>query len=112
MLKRVLGPMVGVLVAVSAFATSPKAPLDTAKIEDLAGGKGSYNDKEGVFKVAMPRSDLSITAAGVRLTPPRGRTSWAAFKQAGHRAMGMGDMVLLGDQANRGMAVRVAQRPA
>ena len=105
MLKRVLGPMVGVLVAVSAFATSPKAPLDTAKIEDLAGVKGSYNDKEGVFKVSMPRSDLSITAAGVRLTPPMGLTSWAAFKHAGQRTMVMGDMVLLEDQVNQVMSV-------
>src|SRR2546425_8808024 len=105
MLKRVLGPMVGVLVAVSAFATSPKAPLDTAKIEDLAGVKGSYSDKEGVFKVSMPRSDLSITAAGVRLTPPMGLTSWAAFKHAGQRTMVMGDMVLLEDQVNQVMSV-------
>ena len=105
MLKRVLGPMVGVLVAVSAFATSPKAPLDTAKIEDLAGVKGSYNDKDGVFKVSMPRSDLSITAAGVRLTPPMGLTSWAAFKHAGQRTMVMGDMVLLEDQVNQVMSV-------
>jgi len=92
--------MVGVLVAVHAFATPVEAPFDTARIEELAGAKGSYNGKEGVFKVSMPRSDLSITAAGVRLTPPMGLTSWAAFKHAGQRTMVMGDMVLLEDQVN------------
>ncbi len=90
----------GALVATIAFATPPKASLDTAKIEELAGAKGSYNEKEGVFKISVPRNDLSITAAGVRMTPPMGLTSWAAFKRAGPRTMVMGDMVLLEDQVN------------
>ncbi len=34
MLNRILGSMVGVLVAASAFAASPKASFDTARIED------------------------------------------------------------------------------
>ncbi len=105
MLKDILGSMVGFLVAVSAFATPPKAPFDTSKIEELAGAKGSYNENEGVFKLSMPRSDLSITAAGVRLTPPMGLTSWAAFKHAGQRTVVMGDMVLLEDQVNPVMSV-------
>ncbi len=97
--------MVGVLVAVSAFATPLEAPFDTAKIEELAGAKGSYNEKEGVFKVSMPRNDLSITAAGVRLTPPMGLTSWVAFKKAGEHTVVMGDTVLLEDQVNQVMSV-------
>src|SRR6266511_4108617 len=105
MLNRVLGSMVGVLVAASAFATSVKAPLDTAKIEELAGAKGSYNEKEGVYKISVPRSDLSITAAGTRLTPPMGLTSWAAFKKAGEHTVVMGDLVLLEDQVNPVMSV-------
>ncbi len=105
MLNRIVGSIVGVLVATSAFATSLKASLDAAKIEELAGAKGSYNEKEGVFKVSAPRSDLSITAAGVRLTPPMGLTSWAAFKRAGQQTMVMGDMVLLEDQVNPVMSV-------
>ncbi len=105
MLKPLFGSMVGVLVAASAFATPPKAPFDTGKIEELAGAKGSYNEKEGVFKVSVPRSDLSIAAAGVRLTPPMGLTSWAAFKHAGQQTMVMGDMVLLEDQVNPVMSV-------
>jgi len=100
MWNRILGSMVGVLVATSAFATSPKAPFDTAKIEELAGAKGSYNEKEDVFKISVPRNDLSITAAGVRLTPPMGLTSWAAFKKAGEHTVIMGDIVLLEDQVN------------
>lgn len=85
----------------SAFAASPaKASLDTATIERLTGAKGAFNQKEGVFKVSVPRSDLSVTAAGVRLTPPMGLTSWAAFKKVGNHAVVMGDTVLLEDQVN------------
>jgi hypothetical protein len=81
------------------------ARLDTAKFEELTGAKGKLDDKEGAFKVSVPRSDLSVTAAGVRLTPPMGLTSWAAFKRAGEHTMVMGDMVLLEDQVNPVMSV-------
>src|SRR5437016_5800998 len=76
------------------------AKLDTAKIEELTGAKGKLDEKEGAFKVSVARSDLSVSAAGVRLTPPMGLTSWAAFKRAGSHTMVMGDMVVLEDQAN------------
>jgi hypothetical protein len=79
--------------------------LDTAAIERLAGVKGELNDKEGVFKVSVPRSDLDVTVAGVKMTPPLGLTSWAAFQQAGDQAMVMGDMVLLEDQVNPVMSI-------
>ena len=72
------------VVARPAFAEPPsKTPLDVAKIEELTGAKGAFNEKEGVFKVSVPRGDLSVTAAGVRLSPPMGLTSWAAFKKVG-----------------------------
>src|SRR5262245_23707761 len=84
------------------------AALNTASIEQLTGAKGELLDKEGVFKVSVPRSDLSITAAGVRLTPPMGLTSWAAFKMAGRQALVMGDMVLLEDQVNSVMSTALS----
>ena len=90
----------GLIVAAPVFAAPPKAPFDTAKIEELTGAKGAFNEKEGVFKVSVPRSDLSVTAAGVKLTPPMGLTSWAAFKKVGKHTVVMGDTVLLEDQVN------------
>jgi hypothetical protein len=74
--------------------------LDTAKIEQLTGGKGELNTQEGVFKVSVPRSDLAVTVAGVKMTPPLGLTSWAAFQPMGSQTMVMGDLVLLEDQVN------------
>jgi hypothetical protein len=76
------------------------AGLDTAKIEKLTGLSGTLNEKEGVFKVSYPRSDIAASAAGVKLTPPLGLTAWAAFTKTGKHAMVMGDIVLLEDQVN------------
>ena len=74
--------------------------LDTAKIESLTGVKGSLNDKERVFKVSAPRTDLTVDVGGVKLTPAMGLTSWAAFRKSGAETVVMGDMVLLEDQVN------------
>jgi hypothetical protein len=88
------------LAAAAAAQTAGKAGLDTARIEQLTGAKGKLDEKEGAFKVSVPRTDLAVTAAGVRLTPPLGLTSWASFERSGAGAMVMGDLVLLEDQVN------------
>jgi hypothetical protein len=85
------------------LAAAP-APLDTARIEQLTGARGTLDAKEGVFRVAVPRDDLAVSAAGVRITPPLGLTSWAAFQPAGGHVMVMGDMVLLEAQVGAVMS--------
>ena len=80
-------------------------PLDASKIEQLTGAKGKLDDKEGVFKVTLPRADLQVAVGGVRMTPPMGLTCWAAFKRVGDHTMVMGDQVLLEDQVNPVMDV-------
>ena len=89
----------------AALIAAPSASkLDTAKIETLTGAKGAFNEKEGVFKVSFPRTDLNVTAAGVHLTPPMGLTAWAAFTKVGAHTAVMGDMVLTEDQVNPAMS--------
>ena len=100
MLKTVLLSAHALLLAAALQAAAPDARLDIAKIEELTGAKGAFNEKEGVFKVSVPRKDLSINVAGVKLTPPMGLTSWASFKKAGEHTIIMGDTVLLEDQVN------------
>jgi hypothetical protein len=95
--------IVGLLWNPTTALTGEKA-IDTATIERLTGVKGELSDKEGVFKVSVPRSDLDITVAGVKMTPPLGLTSWAAFQKAGEQVMVMGDMVMLEDQVNAVMS--------
>ncbi len=75
--------------------------LDGPKIEQLTGAQGKLDEKEGVFKVSVPRSDLKPIAAGVHLTPPMGLTTWAAFTDD----MVMGDLCLTEDQVNPVMSV-------
>jgi len=91
--------------ATAGAPAATKASFDTARIEELTGAKGAMNDKEGVFKVSVPRNDLAVTAAGVKLTPALGLTSWAAFKKAGGQTVVMGDTVLLEDQVNPVLSV-------
>jgi hypothetical protein len=93
------------LLASRALAAPSPATLDTAMIERVTGVNGKLDESEGVFKVSSPRSDLAVTAAGVRLTPPMGLTSWAAFKAVGEHTVVMGDTVLLEDQVNAVMSV-------
>jgi hypothetical protein len=74
--------------------------LDTSKIEQLTGIKGKLDAVEGVIKVSQPRTDISVTVAGVKMTPQMGLTSWASFQTVGDHVMLMGDMVLQEDQIN------------
>ena len=74
--------------------------LNIAKIEELAGVKGKLNEKEGVFKITLPRTDIQATVAGVKMNPELGLGAWAAFTKAGDHVMVMGDMVLLEEQVN------------
>jgi hypothetical protein len=76
-----------------------------AQIEQLTGAKGKLDEKEGVFKVSLPRSDLKIVANGVHLTPPMGLTTWAAFTKNGEHTMVMGDLCLTEEQVNPVMSV-------
>jgi hypothetical protein len=89
-------------VATTVRAQPKEAPaVDGQKITELTGVTGKEDAQEkGVFKVSVPRSDLSVTAAGVHLIPAMGLTSWAAFKRVGDHDVVMGDMVVLEDQVN------------
>jgi hypothetical protein len=88
----------------TAFSVA-QSKFDTAKIEQLTGVKGELNEKEGVFKVSAPRTDLQVTVAGVKMNPAMGLTSYAAFEKVGSQTMVMGDTTLLEDQVNPVMSV-------
>lgn len=53
-----------------------------------------------VFRIGMPRSDLSVTARDVPLMPGFALGSYAAFKQLGNQTLVMGDLVLLDEEVN------------
>ena len=90
----------------AAAAVSAPAALDTAKIDNLTGLKGKLNEKEGVYRVSFPRSDVKVAVDGWTMPPFMGLGTWAAFTQGSHtEAIVMGDTVLFEDEANPAMSV-------
>jgi hypothetical protein len=88
----------------SAFA----ADLNTARIDELTGLKGKLNEKEGVYKVTFPRSDVKVVVDGWTMPPFMGLGTWAAFTKVAHtEAMVMGDTVLFEDEVNAAMSAAV-----
>src|SRR5438034_7209771 len=58
-------------------------------------GKSGQMQPGDVFRIGMPRTDLSVTVKGVPVKAGFALGSYAAFKQIGDHAMVMGDLVLL-----------------
>lgn len=91
------------LLASAALARSQA--LDTAKIEEATGLKGTLNKDENVFKVSKPRTDVKIAVDGWTMPPFMGLTSWAAFTPAHDgQTMMMGDTVVFEDEVNPAMS--------
>src|SRR5260370_359712 len=71
-----------ILAAISAATSSSAlAALDTAKIDNLTGLKGKLNEKEGVYKITSPRSDVKVAVDGGTMPPFMGLGTWAAFTE-------------------------------
>ena len=73
--------------------------VDWHPVEQALGRAGTVQP-DGAYKVAFPRSDLSVVADGVTVKPALALGSWAAFKESGGHAMVMGDLVLLESEVN------------
>jgi hypothetical protein len=58
-------------------------------------GKPGVEMPGGVYRVAMPRTDLHVTLDGVQIRPGFALGSWVAFEPHGQELMVMGDLVLL-----------------
>jgi hypothetical protein len=58
------------------------------RIEELTGAKGKYDEKEGVFKVSFPRTDVSVLINGRKFDPFLGLTSF--YKRPQRRNDGHG----------------------
>ena len=72
------------------FAADP----DWKAVEQALGKSGQLQPGD-VYRVGMPRTDLSVTVKGVPVKAGFALGSYAAFKQIGDHAMVMGDLVLL-----------------
>jgi len=86
--------VLAVVAMLSATAPLRAAQPDWKAVEQALGKTGQLQDGD-VFRVGMPRTDLSVTVKGVPVKAAFALGSYAAFKQVGDHAMVMGDLVLL-----------------
>jgi Domain of Unknown Function (DUF1259) len=78
-----------------------QSALDTAKIEQIIGVKGTMTADENVFKVSKARNDVKVQVDGWSMPPFMGLGSWAAFTPSAHGPlMVMGDTALFEDEVN------------
>jgi Domain of Unknown Function (DUF1259) len=87
-----------VLFGGAALLTAPArvraADPDWKAVEQSLGKAGQLMPGD-VYRVGMPRTDLSVTVKGLPVKAGFALGSYAAFRQVGDHAMVMGDLVLL-----------------
>jgi hypothetical protein len=86
--------VVGLIVLTGRPGGVLAADPDWKTVEQALGKSGQLQPGD-VFRVGMPRTDLSVTVKGVPVKAGFALGSYAAFKQVGDQAMVMGDLVLL-----------------
>jgi uncharacterized protein DUF1259 len=102
----VIGSAMSIPAAQHDKATSE---ADWKPVEEALGKSGQVQ-AGGVFRVAMPRTDLHVTVQGVDVKPGFALGSYAAFKKMGKETMVMGDLVLLDEEVQDVMAALLATR--
>src|SRR5256885_9131999 len=83
-----------IVTGLIAPAVARAADPDWKAVEQALGKSGQMQPGD-VFRIGMPRTDLSVTVKGVPVKAGFALGSYAAFKQIGDHAMVMGDLVLL-----------------
>jgi Domain of Unknown Function (DUF1259) len=86
--------VLGFILAVGALGLARAAEPDWKAVEQALGKSGQLQPGD-VFRIGMPRTDLSVMVKGVPVKAGFALGSYAAFKQVGNQAMVMGDLVLL-----------------
>jgi hypothetical protein len=63
-------------------------------------GKAGTEMSGGVYRIALPRTDLKVTLDGVEIKPGLALGGWLAFEKMGSEGIVMGDLVLTQDEVN------------
>lgn len=103
------------LIAAAAGLIMQVAPVYAQQPEDAfekmvskASGAEANSAEDGVVRIGWPRDDVAVTVDGMRLDPPAGLGSWAAFKPTGNGAMVMGDTIVFEDEIAPAMDAALA----
>lgn len=87
------------LLLVAALAAPAVAAPDWNAVGAALGKTGSQQP-DGIYKIALPRSDLHVTLDGVTLKPGFALGGWLGFEPVGEDAMMMGDLVLTPEEVD------------
>jgi len=90
-----LGVAVVVLAVIAGLPGVALAADPDWKAVEQALGKSGQMMPGDVYRIGMPRTDLSVTVKGIPVKAGFALGSYAAFKQVGDHTMVMGDLVLL-----------------
>ncbi len=93
----------------AAEQSKTKSPETDWKAVEQALGKSGQMMSGGVFRIAMPRTDLHVAVQGVPVKAGFALGSYAAFKTTGKDTMIMGDLVLLDEEVQDVMAGLLAK---
>ncbi len=88
---------VGLIAAFSATAFA--ADENWARVGEALGKPGTELPS-GVYRVALPRTDLKVTLDGIEIKPGFALGGWLAFEKMPREGMVMGDLVLTADEVN------------
>src|SRR5262245_60584241 len=86
----------GVLVHGASQGTA--GALNTSAIDQGLGVPGQMQGD--VYRVGLPRTDLSVTVHGIAIKPGLALGSWAAFRRNGTKTVVHGDLVLTEPEIN------------
>lgn len=87
-----------ILLTLLGHLSSAGAADKFPEVEQILGAKGQM--QEGALVVRFPRTDLKVSIAGEAVPTALGFVSWTAWKAMDHKAMVMGDLVLLEAEIN------------
>ena len=93
------GLLIAGAFAAGLFAAQAQAEPDWNAVGQALGKAGAMQPG-GIYKVALPRTDLAVTLDGVSLKAGFALGSWVAFEPMGNEAMVMGDLVLTHSEVN------------
>jgi hypothetical protein len=106
-MKRLL-QIAGLVFAAAATLAARGADADWDAVAKAIGRPGTEMPG-GVYRVGLPRTDLTVTVDGVQLKPALALGSYMVAHKAGKEAMVMGDLVLLQEEVNPVMKKLIEQ---
>lgn len=93
------GLLAGSALCAPGAARAQDVPAGYQQVLSVLGKKGDF--KDNVLKVNIPRSDVTVTVAGIATPTPFGFGGWVAMtKGEGDHQVLMGDLVLLQEEVN------------